>query len=424
MHNPDEVDCVNSNEDTLLHIYCGRSQERFQDLILRLRPNMVHKENKQGRTPIFNAIDARNANLMDKILTVDMSTLYHFDNEGTTALKHACGSGGTETLVVAWRNHMSMGGEPYRPDLFLRSLGIPSNAKFLVDNMPDITDFRQINGYNIFHIIADRSTYASSIVHHICNKFGTDLVAMPDNDGRLPIHIASNTSVLRTLYEKCPESVYVRDARGRTPFHKTTDWSTDASLEIFHKHPDILDIQDIDGMTIAMHKARSYHVSPKEISTMFELRPESFLLKNTNDRTFLHVLAKYKPSGWVASARCIVERYPHLIFDKERIGTTVLDYAIGIGGYDNHQLAKEEFIAMCLGYVSVPLRYWIFHGSVPSMAKSFGAILLRSEEEAKLAFVLLPKSMQTFVQTLLCCLRDSIESNLTKTIVSKACSDM
>jgi hypothetical protein len=116
----------------------------------------------------------------------------------------------------------------------------------------------------------------------------------------------------------------------------------------------------------------------------------------------------------------IVEMYPYMLFEKDSIGKSALDYATeDIGGYGSFQVARDIFFSMCLKYTALPDKCWRkFKGIVPSLTKSFGAILSRSEKEAAWAFEFLPRKEREYIQSLLL-LHIDVPNDLKTGIIAK-----
>jgi hypothetical protein len=175
-------------------------------------------------------------------------------------------------------------------------------------------------------------------------------------------------------------------------------------IDLIRDMPEVLKIQDNNGLTVVMHMISRLqpYLNTALVSELFKLCPDSFLLLDNTKRSFVHHITLYKNVKWHSACTDILAAYPHMLFWKDSIGKTPLDYAIeDIGGYGSFQLAREIFIATCLKFTTIPEKYWCFDTPCSYLAKSFGHILARSEKEASWAFEFLPEKDRTLIHTIL-----------------------
>ena len=432
MENPDEVHCVDHNEDTLLHIYSARSYENLQDFVMDLWPSVVHEPNNQGRTPIYSAIDSRNDCLVRNIIQRDPSVMYHQDNQGISPLDYEMTMFSTGAIL----KHML----PFVFELDLGEIlklvrysrGAMEKCAIILEKVPALYEYRTEIGNTVAHVIVESSykETAKSILRYVHSK-RPDLFLTTNANGELPAHLAWSLDMIGVIFDLCSESLRVQDARGKTPLHHaiySTMYNRNLDVATFSRisstMPDVLSIQDNEGLTIAMTLVlRSDTVIMKNVvSVIVNKNPESMLLRDKQCRTFLHHCAIYKPTHWFDLAEDVVKTYPHTIFDTDKLNKSVLDYGTDdIGGYGNFSLARFIFVSQCLKYTAIPDKYWIFSGTAPSLTRSFGAILRRSYDEARRAFGFLPEKDRKKIRETLFCLNTRLHKDVVHHILSKMC---
>ncbi|AGE56317.1 hypothetical protein PBCVNEJV1_491R [Paramecium bursaria Chlorella virus NE-JV-1] len=417
----DEIGCVDTNEDTLLHIYSSSKYDALQNLALMLRPSIVHEENKQGRTPIFSAIDSRNDRLVQKIIDVDPSTLFHMDENGTTALQYELSSHGDKKIVDIMFPFVTID-VSVLASLFVVVLGSSEKCISMLEHFPELYDFRNPRSYSILHMATGSvyQTSARAIVRYI-HAHRPSLFSILAEDGSCPAHTCLTHEMLRLVVDLDPESLIRRDDIGQTPLHRIIGSLSRPStiINIVRSNPEVLSAQDKHGKTISMMIAtRSLPVFKKNnILKLFEMNPDSFFLKDTEGRTFLHHVTEHKQTNWFDMCEHIIQKHPSALFEKDFRGKNVFDYAIDTGGHGSFQLDREIFASVCLKYTAIPREYWIFKGIVPSLVHSFESIIKRSEEEAERAFEFLPTKIQKYIrETLL--LRIDIPNDVKKKIIA------
>jgi len=96
----------------------------------------------------------------------------------------------------------------------------------------------------------------------------------------------------------------------------------------------------------------------------------------------------------------ILKVYPSLLFQKNNEKKTPLDIGISKSGYSSQQRSKERFIAVCLKYTELPVKYWIFERVSFDLIHSMGCILARSRTEAAKAMSWLPQKDKEIIQNM------------------------
>jgi ankyrin repeat protein len=420
---PDEVHCVDSNEDTLLHIYSESRYESLQVMILEMYPDIIHESNCQGRTPIFAAISSRNARLVEKIVRIDPTVVNSPDEYGYSPVSYEMSSYGSAKIMETLWPHIKDDIHTLA-NMFVGSLGTHTKCVFVLENAPELYDYDFGHGRTILHEVASSSNEldATNVTRHICKR-RPDLTSALDDLGKLPFHLCVSMKIARVLFAANPDAILVADGKGRTPLHYKKEMGLDVEplLSMIREYPRVLSVRDVNGRTIAMNSFDHCYYDSELISNMFDINPESFLLKDTKMRTFVHGAAIYKFANWHSACERIVARYPGVLFEKDSSSKTPLDYAIEeIGGYGNFQLAKEIFISKCLRHTALPTKFWIFDGIVPHLTNSIGSILVRSEEEAVRAMRHMPRRDVEYIQSLL--MFCDLSSDAKNLIVSKCYS--
>jgi hypothetical protein len=399
---------TNSMGESWLHIYSDEKYERVQDLIIDVCPELVRKTDHSGRTAIFNAIESQNVRLVEKLIASWPDIACQPDEHGTSpVLFEVSFPGNADILRILWKNVTYGMNQIHK--IFFDAFKSPTKAIFILDEEPELYYSAPPNSDNILHKTM-RSAYretARIVILHI-HENRPDLFVTANGDGDVAAHTTWDLDMLKMMFGLCPECVFLKNKRGRTPLHfKFTPIFTksyDPLIDILSHKPDVLSVQTHKGSTIAMmlFEYDLLHYGKRILAKMFELCPESFLLKNKLSRNFLHVITMRKHANWASICDPIVKKYPHLLFEPDSIGKSPIDYAISdLGGYGSFQLARELFVAMCLKYTQLPEKYWIFDGVTPAIASSFGGILLRSEEDAALVYKHLHSSLKERVLMLM-----------------------
>jgi hypothetical protein len=388
--------CENDRGDSWLHFYAGMGYPNVQDLILEEFPAIVHAENMYMETPLFSAITYNNFPLVKKIIAVDESVLSQLDVNGRSPLyisfQERCSVDiceflwgfypGIENFTWYYRNSLASSFE---------------KTKFLLDNVPGVFDTLFGHGGNIVHytLAFNRSVFLSRVVKYIHEKTGISLFSTPDDAGMVAMHRISggHGKILSVVYDIYPDAVYHKDMWGNTPLTYAHCDDATCALNILEKHPDILELQNIRGETLFMQHIKC----PPEF---FRINPVSFVIRDERGNNALHYICSRKNDGWWKFADDVMRAYSHLLFQPNDEGKTPLDNGISKVGYSKQQRSIERFIAVCLKYVAIPDKYWIFDGVSFDLVASIGHILNRSKVEAARAMVHLPRVDTLVVQNL------------------------
>jgi ankyrin repeat protein len=407
-NNEDSVSCVNINEDTLLHMYTAKKYGKVQDLILELRPDIIHDQNRQGQTALFNAIDARNEYLVAKIVEIDSSVLLHTDEDGMSPLYYEFTTfGNADIMKILLPYAVELYDADSILDMFGCFFGSLDKVKYMLKALPWIYDYRSETMDTVLHLIVSQGTQARArtLVEHV-HKMHPELFTVVNMKGQTPAHMARDYNMLNLIYKLCPESILMRDVNGKIPLHSSHHMyaSNTICIDLIRDMPEVLKIQDNNGLTVVMHMISRLqpYLHTALVSELFKLCPESFLLLDNTKRSFVHHITMYKNTNWHSACTGILAAYPYMLFWKDSVGKTPLDYATeDIGGYGSFKLAREIFIATCLKFTAIPEKYWCFDTSCSYLTKSFGHILARSQQEASWAMEFLPEKDKTLIHTIL-----------------------
>jgi hypothetical protein len=388
--------CEDDQGNSWLHFYAGRGYPNLHDLILEEFPAIVHSENLHMETPLFSAIAYNNFPLVKKIIAVDESVLSQLDVSGRSPLyvsfQERCSVDiceflwgfypGIENFTWYYRNSMASSFE---------------KTKFLLDNVPGIFDTLIGHGGNIVHytLTFNRSVFLPRVMKYIHEKMGISLFSTPDDVGMVALHHVPNGfgTLLKVVYDIYPGAVYHKDMWGNTPLTYAQCDGDVFATDILEKHPDILELQNIRGETLFMQ----HTTCPPDF---FRIHPASFIIRDKHGNNALHYICSRKNSEWWKFADDIMRAYPYLLFQHNDEGKTPLDNGVSKIGYSKQQRSIERFIAVCLKYVAIPDKYWIFDGVSFDLMASIGHILNRSKDEAARAMVHLPRVDTLVVQNL------------------------
>jgi ankyrin repeat protein len=387
-------------------------------------PELVRKTDYDGRTAIFKAIESQNARLVEKLIASWPYIVYQPDKRGTTPVSFEVSfPGNADILRILWKNVTYGVNQIHK--IFFDAFQSPTKAIFILDEEPELYYSAPPNSDNILHTTM-KSAYrdtARIVVRHI-HEHRPVLFTIANGYGDVAAHTTWDLDMLKMMFDLCPECVFVQNKKGRTPLHfESTPIFTksfDSLIDILSHRPDTLSVQTRNGSTIAMKlfKHELNHHGKKVAAQLFELCPESFLLKTKQSRNFLHVMTMNKHAELSSICEPIVRAYPHLLFEPDSTGKSPIEYAISdLGGYGSFQFAREMFVAMCLKYTSLPEKYWIFVGISPSITESFGGILLRSEKDARAASEFLDPTHKAMVATLM--LYIDLNMDLKRKIIAK-----
>ena len=365
-------------------------------------------------TPIFYAIRNNNLELVKKIVAVHDSVLTQFDINGRSPLFMSFASRWCSVQMCEFLWNLA----PLQGDfLWIYKNAIETNfmkSKFLLDNTPGVWDMTFDKGENILHkTIYVRSIHTKRLIKYIYEKTGTVLFSATDSLGMNAMH-HSYTDLVKLIYDLYPDAVYQRDMWGNTPLcysQNNGDGVNPDALEIMKKHPEILEIQNNNLQNIFMKN----RLCPPEL---FRINPKSFTINDNYGNNALHHICSQKNAGWWKLVDEVLKVYPELLFQKNREKKTPLDIGISNTGYSSQQRSKERFITVCLKYIELPDKYWIFDKISFDLISSMGNILARSRSEAAKAMRFLPQKDKEIIQNIIIG-TNSIEEEIVYNIITK-----
>jgi len=389
--------CEDEEGNGWLHFYSEEKYSNLQDFVLEAWPIIIHMENVHMETPIYNAIRNNNFELVKKIVAVDETVLTQSDVSGRTPLFVSFSSRWCNLKICEFIWNIA---PPQGDFLWHYKSSVETSfekSKFLLDNTPEIFYTTFDKGENILHkTIYIRSIHTKRIVKYIYEKSGTSLFSATDSLGMNALH-HSYTDLVKLVYELYPDAVYQKDVYGNTPLvysQNNGDGPNRDALEIMRKHPDILEIQNVNGQTMFMKNI----LCPHEV---FRINPESFTIVDKYGNCALHYICSQKNAEWWKLVDEILKVFPSLIFQTNDKGKTPLDIGISKTGYSSQQRSKERFIAVVLKYFSLPDKYWIFDTISFDLISSMGYILERSRNEATKAMEFLPQKDKEIIQNII-----------------------
>jgi ankyrin repeat protein len=394
----DEIyNCEDEEGNSWLHVYSEKEYSNLQDYILKEWPVIVHAENAHLETPIFYAIRNNNLELVKKIVAVHDSVLTQLDINGRSPIYMSFASRWCSVQICKFLWNLA----PLDGDfLWHYKNAMETNfekSKFLLDNTPGVWDMTFDKRENVLHkTIYVRSIHTKRLIKYIYEKTGTVLFSATDSSGMNAMH-HSYTDLVKLVYELYPNAVYKQDRWGHTPLcysqNNGRDINPDA-IEIMKKHPEILEIQNKNGMTMFM---KNLYCPPE----MFRINPASFTIADKYGNIPLHHICSQKMAGWWKLVDEVLQVYPKMMFQPNLEKKNTLDIGISKTGYSSQQRSKERFIAVCLKYSELPSKYWIFDKISFDLISSMGNILARSRSEAAKAMKFLPQKDKEIIQNLI-----------------------
>ena len=394
----DEIyNCEDQEGNSWLHFYAGQEYSNLHDYILEAWPVIIHAENVHSETPIYYAIHNNNLELVKKIIAVDESVLMQQDINGRSPLFVSFVSRWCSVKICEFLWNLA----PLQGDfLWHYKNAMETNfekSKFLLDNTPGVFDMTFDNGENVLHkTIYIRSIHTKRLIKYIYEKTGTVLFSATDSSGMNAMHHAY-TDLVKLVYELYPKAVYKQDRWGNTALCYSQNNGRDlnpGAIEIMKKHPEILEIQNKNGMTLFM---KNLYCPPE----MFRINPASFTIADKYGNTPLHHICSQKMAGWWKLVDEVLQVYPKMMFQPNHEKKTPLDIGISKTGYSSQQRSKERFIAVCLKYSELPSKYWIFDKMSFDLISTMGHILDRSRDEANKAMSFLPQKDKKIIQNLI-----------------------
>lgn len=402
--NPDEVSCVDYEENSILQIYAKPEFEKLQDFILNCFPEIVFSENIYGRNVLFDAIEHDNIYLVRRVVDIYPGSVLSTNDHGFSPLDMEISCYGCDSSTEILKTLLScidvnVVGLDFMFSKFRSAANYYCKGICILDTFPELYDHLDFdNDGTVLHVV---SAYAyrhqTRLVRHIISV-RPDLLLVRDSRGRLPAHVSITYETLSIMVRACPECITVQDDDGKTPLHHWKSFErivTPISGRIFDprkeldfmvKHPEVLYIRDHTGGTVPMNLI-SNDAAYEIIQMLVEIAPDSLVLQDESKKTCLHYCTTYKYTCWEAVARSIVRCHPHLLRAKDISGNTPMDLVYSRIGKYNLTTAKERFFATCLEFTSIEEEHWsVFSKPSLAMNYSFRDILSRSETDAARAF--------------------------------------
>lgn len=426
--NPDEVACVNDDEDSILQIYSNNSYHKLQDFLLDVFPEIVYSFNSLGRNIVFSCIDENNVRLLQRVLAIYPESLRAVDNNGVTPIYYelqfpSISTVILETLLSSYVNNFVDIEEIFY--YFKFACGSIQAATLFLRFFPDLYDYYNDEYGTILHLAVRRMYNNQVNLVRLIHSGRPELAFARDGLGRTPAHLVFNWEVLAFFISECPKCIYCLDNKRRTPLHciirtigiRPRNFNYSA---LFAQIRDVLKFKDDRGITPVM-MATYNPDAVNVVSAIIKTSPESLLLQDGEGMTCLHY-THHKISSWETSwdsvARKIVECKPELLHVKNIYGKTPMDTAFEFKGrLFSHNVCMnivvERFFATCLEYTSIPDKFWsVFASTSRNVQDSFRAILRRSETDAARAFKHLYSREKLRTRAIL-----SLEKYMTKNVV-------
>ncbi|AGE50040.1 hypothetical protein ATCVCanal1_024L [Acanthocystis turfacea Chlorella virus Canal-1] len=404
---PDEVSCVDDDENSLLQVYSAERFKDLQDFLLDTFPEIVHSQNSEGRNALFDAVDSANTYLVRRILEISPEALWEENDNGETPFEYDMQYNINNGIFEAFLPFVCVEdvGISELWKLTKNSLASYKKAVLMLETFPELFDYREHGEFSILAVVA-RSCfcYAQPFIKYICSK-RPDLLLEPDSDGMLPSHVALTYDTLDLMRTYAPECLTAKDNDGNVPFHYTKIFTRQTSLDnLIRAGPDILSIPDKNGLTLPMILVMTNSVPGGVLGRILKNHKECIPLEDTKGNTLLHYAAECKRVGWGTLCGNVAREFPELVLKKNTAGLTALDIALENAGDVSTRTEKEAFFAACAEVCDLPDNIWdAFSTASRSIEKSFGAILKRSEESAAKAFGLLPVKYRHRIHTILKC---------------------
>jgi ankyrin repeat protein len=418
---PDEIMCVDDDENSILQIYSANKFKDIQDYVIEACPEIVYSENSVGRNALFDAIDSANARLVRKILEVFPDALWEMDDNGITPIYHELqydNNHGVFEAMLPFVDIEDVGADALW-ELLREALSSYKKAVLMLQTFPELYDYRE-DGQSILAIVARNCfSYGQALVKFICSE-RPELLLVADDDGMVPAHVAITYDMLDLMFRLCPECLTVRDRDGNTPLHYTKVFTKPASLDnILKSKRDVLTIRDNAGRTLPMILVMTNSVPGNTLLKMFEANERCFAVEDHRGSTVVHYAAVYKRVGWGKLSGKIVKAFPELVSKKDVRGNTPVDDALSDSGDIRSAEEREAFFAACAEVSDIPDKAWgTFRCPSRQIESSFGRILKRSEATAAKAFKFLSVENKERVRALLLCWK-SLSTDVVINLVAK-----
>ncbi|CAL5011016.1 unnamed protein product [Urochloa decumbens] len=263
----------NNNGDTPLHYAVRAGKSKMSCLIgfattgassSSTLVNFLRKVNDRNETALHDAVRTGNKHVVELLLKNDQE-LARFPEEGSSPLYLAIlleKNVIARTLYGMGNYNLSYAGVNGQNALHAAVLRGPALTKDLLERNNGLTIQRDVNGSTPLHFAATRlgNWWRPSVVCSQVLDANPSALYQSDHEGLYPIHIAASVGAKGTIamfLEKCPNSAFLRDAKGRTFLHVAVE---NRQVGLVHyacqnqSLMQILNMQDNDGNT-ALHLA-------------------------------------------------------------------------------------------------------------------------------------------------------------------------
>ena len=254
--------------------------------------------------------------------------------------------------------------------------------RFLAEWDPDAVGHTTPMGttalHTAIHVSDDIVEYILDIAPHTA--------AVVDAVGSLPIHrlaaSAKGMSTLRKLIRANPEGLAVQDILGRLPLHiavNTTNlWKNfETARVVFDAYPEAALVRDHRGRTPA-HVSAAVG-SSVDMMRMIRAYPHLVTLADERGRTMLHDITFQKHYNWHATACALIRMEPHLMFESDEYGEKPIHNLMEVDVNPREVGAVFTELAM-----HVPVTHYLQYlpKPCPGIAAALPRALERSENEA------------------------------------------
>lgn len=226
-----------------LHYLCSHSlpEQTFigiLSIMLDVYPAGASHRDLQGELPIHRAAsnNRRRAEFCKKLIDAYPVSITQLSEDGDSPLHQACWKGHISSVKYLYEVNPEMirkGDEEYPLHCACYNTN-PEVFKFVYELYPDIITVRAYGNLPI-HVALSCDNFPWDHTIDIINfivKYDPDCVSKPDGEGRLPLHLACDSSVydlIELLYDLYPEAILIRidNARGQLPIEIIQDLDGD-----------------------------------------------------------------------------------------------------------------------------------------------------------------------------------------------------
>ena len=177
-----DINDVDYNGNSALHFAAISNHTKVCEILLSNNLN-INCKNTKGKTPLLLAAENISLDTM-KLLTLHNADPNITDNNGITAI-HACAQYCPATELLTFKE---------------AGIDLSITSK---------------NGRTPLHFASHYSNLEAVklLLEH------TDTITFQDNLGMTPLHLASRYDIISILFEKYPNSCFIKDTNGRLPIH-------------------------------------------------------------------------------------------------------------------------------------------------------------------------------------------------------------